>query len=105
MALNGWYALSSALGTTGATSAINIAGNAGMGSSPGDHLHIANTTSLGELLAAFSQDGSNYTVGVVTIATKASITIQDCNINKVKLNGTVNSMTFSLVAWRSGRQA
>ena len=105
MALNGWYALSSALGTTGATSAVYIAGAAGMASGPGDHLLISNTSNGGLLLAAFSQDGTNYTPGAFTVPSNRSVLIPDCNINKVKLNGSVNSMIFSLAAWRSGRKA
>lgn len=105
MALSGWFAQSGALATTGVTNTANIGGDAGMASGPADHLLIANTSNAGVLIATFSQDGTNYTSGTMRIASKSAINIQDCNINKVKVNYSANAGSYSVLAWRSGRKA
>lgn len=104
-ALNGWFATNGILGNAGVTSTVNIAGAAGMASAPGDHLIVQNAGVIGGLLVAFSQDGENFTGDAFRLPSNASAHIHDCNINAVKLDGSVNNVTYAVVAWRSGRMA
>ena len=104
-ALNGWCARSGTLGDAGTTSLVTIAGATAMGGHPADNMIIVNTGTIGKLLVAFSQDGSSFTSGVASIGSNLIAPFQDCNANQVKLDGSEDNVTYSLTAWRSGRQA
>ena len=98
----GWLATTGSTATAGVTKTIDIGNSAIMASRPADHLAIANLDTTGTILVSFSTDGNNYTSGVYTVASNITVEFRDCNVKKVKLDGSAASVQYSLAAWRSG---
>ena len=100
--LNGWYAQTGTLGATNVATTVAIAAATGMGA-PADHLLIVNRGSVGQIAVTFSQNGDDFTAGSLAIASNRSELIRDCNVNAIQLSGSISSVTYSLAAWRNGR--